>query len=362
MTVPLLTPVFETEVCPWSAAHPRHDHQLVFPLADGRLLLAWSEYYADRPSRATRRIEDLERREGAFGDDFPCRLSGKVSDDGGRSWSDTFTLQENLWGFNVKHPNMIRGSSGEVIFTFTAWESEAQRNIYMKRSTDDCETWSAVSRISDPGWYCTNNDHVLRLRSGRIILPAHGGPGFEFTPGNPLHAFVLYSDDDGDRWRMSRNTMTAPGRGAHEPAVVELSDGRLLCVLRTTCECVYRAWSEDGGETWSEPRPTDLAAPDSPPLLKRLPGSGHLLCLWNNVASRSNWPRTPLTAAVSCDEGATWTAFRNIDDREGHDAAYAAVCFNNDEAVVTYYTRKSDGARDAVVLLKIYRIEQFEPE
>jgi len=106
--------------------------------------------------------------------------------------------------------------------------------------------------------------------------------------------------------------------------------------------------------------PTPLEAPDSPPLLKRLPETGHLLCLWNNIPSDTNWPRNPLTSAVSTDDGETWQNFQDLDNRRGHDAAYAAVLFRDDEALVTYYTRKSDGARDASVVLKIYKTAQFE--
>ena len=361
MKRPLLEPLYELELCPWTAANPRHDHQLIFPLADGRLLLVWSEYYANRPEHVVRGTADPGDRRGVlFHDDFPCRLSGKISCDDGRGWGDTFTLQENLWRYNVKHPNLIRVPSGDVVLTFTAWESKAQRNVYMKRSCDECENWSEITQISEPGWYCTNNDHILRTRTGRIILPSHGGPGFEFKPGNPLHSFVFYSDDDCQTWCMSRNTMTAPGRGAHEPTIVELERGRLLCFLSTTRKCVYKAWSDDGGETWSEPVPTPLEAPDSPPLLKRMPGTGHLLCLWNNIPSDTNGPRNPLTAAVSTDDGETWHNFQDIDNRTGYDVAYAAVLFRGDETLVTYYTRNNDGVRDASVLLKIYETKQFE--
>jgi hypothetical protein len=52
-------------------------------------------------------------------------------------------------------------------------------------------------------------------------------------------------------------------------------------------------------------------------------------------------------------------SFRNIDDRTDHDAAYAAVTFVDDEALVTYYTRSTKWARDAEVMLKIFRISQF---
>jgi len=352
----LLSPVFETVVCPWMAEAPRHDHQLIFPLSGGRLLLVWSEYYVRRPSQILRTPGE---RTGSVGDDFPCRLSGRTSQDGGRTWSERVILQENVWGRNVKHPNMVRLPSGEIVFTFTAWESEEQRNVYMKRSADECESWSEIVQLSEPGWYCTNNDHVLTLSTGRVILPSHGGPGFQFVKGNPLHSFVFYSDDGFRTWRMSENTMVAPGRGGHEPSIVELKDGRLLCFLRTTNKCIYRAWSEDGGVRWSVPEPTGLAAPDSPPLLKRIPTTGDLLLIWNNVPSDGNWPRTPLTAAISRDEGETWENFQDIHNHPDRDAAYAAVTFRGDEALVTYYLRNTDGPRDAEVMLRVYNVNQF---
>ena len=133
----LLEPIYEREACPWTAANPRHDHQLIFPLSDEQLLLVWSEYYANRPAHVLRTEADLESTQGNFTDNFPCRLSGKISSDGGRNWSETFTVQEDLWGYNVKHPNLICLSSGDIVLTFTAWESEKYRNVYMKRSSDN---------------------------------------------------------------------------------------------------------------------------------------------------------------------------------------------------------------------------------
>ncbi len=357
-TKPLLKPVFHSKPCPWSAAHPRHDHQLIFSLSPGRLLLIWSEYYADRPSAVDRQASDAQ---GGVSDEFPCRLSGKISDDRGRSWSDRFTIQDNLWGRNVKHPNLIRLHNGDLALTFTAWESDEQRNVFLKRSTDEGETWSAPVQISEPGWYCTNNDHILRLNSGRILLPSHGGPGFNFVPDNALHSFFFISDDECQTWRLSSDTLTAPGRGAHEPSIVELKDGRLLCLLRTTQGCVYRAYSEDGGDHWSTPEPTALQAPDSPPLIKRIPTTGDLLVLWNDVFSNKNWPRTPLTVGISRDEGATWDQkhFKDLDNRPEHDAAYASALFLEDEVLVAYYTRSREWARDCEVVLNIYKIDEL---
>ena len=153
--------------------------------------------------------------------------------------------------------------------------------------------------------------------------------------------------------------MTAPGRGCHEPTIVELRDDRLMCFLRNSNRRLYRSYSEDGGEHWSEPAPTELPAPESPSLVKRIPSTGDLLLLWNNVASSSNWPRTPLTAAISRDEGDTWTCFKDIDNRPDRDAAYASVSFVGNEALVAYYTRSTNWARDSEIMLKIFRVEQF---
>lgn len=353
-----MQPVFETIVCPWTPENPRNDHQLIFPLKDGRLMIVWSEYYADRPSHVSRRPTD---RGSGFGDEMPCRISAKISADKGRTWGARFVLQENRWHHNVKHPNLMRLPSGETLFFCTGWESSAQRNIFMKRSQDECETWSEIVRISEPGWYCTNHGRAMRLASGRVLLPAHGivGGGPYQGGQSKLCSWVWYSNDGFDTWRKSEE-MTAPGRGAHEPTIVELRDGRLLCILRTTTGRLYRAVSHDEGETWEEPVSTDLSAPDSEALVTRIPSTGDLLLLWNNVALNTNWPRTPLTAAVSADEGETWEKLRDIDARPECDAAYPSVFFQDDEVIVTYYTRMTrEWARDSEVALRIFTIDSF---
>lgn len=357
-STPLLEPQFELTVCPWTSENPRHDHQLIFPLADSRLLFVWCEYYANRPSLVLRKPTT---KKGQAGDSMPCRISAKVSADKGRSWGPRFILQDNLWKQNVKHPNLVRLPSGEILFSFVGWDSNAQRNVYIKRSQDECETWSEISQISEPGFYCANNDHAVTLSTGRILLPAHGviGGGPYLGGKSKLEAFVYCSDDGFQTWRRSSNAMTALGRGCHEPSIVELKDGRLLCLLRTTLGRVYRSYSLDQGVHWSVPEATRLPAPDSPPLVKRIPQTGRLLALWNNVESRSNWPRTPLTSAISDDEGLSWRNFRDIDARVDRDAAYASVFFQDDEALIAYYTRPTSWARDSEILLKAFKVDQF---
>ena len=355
---PLLEPIHDQVVCPWSPAHPRHDHQLVFPLDARRLLLVWSEYYDDDPAPGAK------LGQSGIGDEVPCRISAMTSTDGGRSWNDKRVLQANEWKHNVKHPNLVRLSGSELLFSFVGWDSETQRNVFLRRSLDNGATFGERVRISEPGWYCNNADRALRLSTGRVIIPAHGPfaetyVGDSRYQGGDLHSFVFFSDDGFHTWKRSTDSMTAPGRGAHEPTIVELKDGRLFCLLRNTNREQYFALSDDGGDHWTKPAPSGLPSPESPALVKRIPTTGDLLVLWNNVASKSNWPRTPLTAAISHDEGKTWSHFSDIDNRPDWDAAYPSVTFVGDEALVAYYSRSTKWKRDSEVTLRIFRTEQF---
>ncbi len=312
-----LEPLFEDIACRWTPETPRHDHQLIFPLDDDRLMLVWSEYYSNRPSLINRKPTT---KVGEAVDNVPCRISARISTDRCRTWSDRIILQDNVWRNNVKHPNLLRLPSGEVLFFFTGWDSGNQRNIFMKRSQDNCESWSDIVQVSRPGWFCINHGRVLRLNSGRIILPAHapaknGITGTPYSDDCHLHAFVFYSDDNFQTWRESADSMTAPGRGAHEPSIVELKDRRLMCVLRTTTGRLYRAYSSDQGVHWTKPESTQFPAPDAEPLITRIPTTGDLMVIWDNVESRSNWPRTPLSVAISGDEGETWGNYHDIDAR-----------------------------------------------
>jgi sialidase-1 len=359
--IPTLKSNWERVMCKWSAAHPRNDQQLIFPLTDGRLLFVWCEYYTDNSKLLARRSPFDQ---GGAGDEMPSRISAMISHDKGHTWGEPFVIQENRWKLNVKHPNLLRLNSGEILFTFSGWDSMPQRNIFSKRSKDEGITWSEPEQISEPGWHCTNNDHILRLKTGRILLPAHtviGGSPY-LGGKSKLESYVYFSDDDGRSWQRSADSMTAVGRGCHEPSIIERRNGQLLCFLRNTNQCIYRATSDDRGDHWSEPEPTDLIAPESPSLLKRIPKTGDLLLVWNRVASKSNTPRSPLTAAISSDDGHSWRHIQHIEPPSELDAAYASAFFQDDEVLVAYYTRNRRWSHDSEIMLKAFPLKRFYEE
>ena len=122
--------------------------------------------------------------------------------------------------------------------------------------------------------------------------------------------------------------------GAQEPGLVELADGRVLMYVRTSLGHIYKSYSADRGETWSQPESMEIASPTSPQTIRRVPSTGDMLMVWNHAPGPA---RTPLTLAVSSDEGLTWERFWNIDSEEGHTYAYPSIFFHDDEVLITYY-------------------------
>jgi sialidase-1 len=344
-------------VCPATPDDPRHDHGQILPLKDGRLLLVWCEYYAPDPSKRV----DVTAQGPGVTDESPCRISGKISADDGQTWGQSFTVQENIGADNVKHPNLLRLLNGDILLCFTVRDSKRhQVTVMFKRSKDDGKTWDQPRPVTtEAGVHLVNADHILRLRDGRIILPTFRSP--IYGVGDHYNAYCYYSDDDGETWQQSATCVDLPKRGAEEPAIVELNDGMLLMMMRTSLGKAYRACSKDRGDNWSDPEPTELAAPAAANCLKRLP-SGELLFMWNynyEADHHHQGRRNPLSSAISRDEGQSWQNIKNLVDMRGFDSAYPSVTFWKGKALVTYYHRQEPGPRGTELDLKIVPVEWF---
>ena len=133
--------------------------------------------------------------------------------------------------------------------------------------------------------------------------------------------------------------------GFQEPGVIELKDGRVMMFIRTQLGSQYLSWSSDRGDTWSEPKASDIMSPLSPASIKRIPKTKDLLMVWNDHSHvdpsfRSNetagGKRTPLTVAISRDEGKTWTNARNIVDAPDGWYCYTAIYFTGPRVLLGF--------------------------
>lgn len=244
----------------------RYSEAAVLPLDDTNLLLVVSVF-----------------GDGGH-DSSPAQLLAWRSNDRGRSWGESFAFQSNIGKQNVMSPSFVRLSEREILFFFLVTNSIEDAGMWIRRSLDNGKTWSKPVRIPYEGYGGVANDHVVLLKSGRIVLPS-------WVSRDSLassYSYCFYSDDKGQTWKKSNEiTVNKPSKGrktspaAEEPAVVELKDGRLLMLMRTYVGSFYRSFSTDGGETWSEPTDAGIPAPGAMPTLVRIPKTGDLLLLFN---------------------------------------------------------------------------------
>ncbi len=289
-------------------------------LRDGRLLLAWTEFMGDGKSDWT----------GA-------RLSARISSDQGKTWGERFTLQENIGKMNVMEPDLLRLKSGKVLFLFARKNSEADCAPMVRISKDDAKTFSppvAMTITPSPSYTGFNHDRAIQLRGGRVLMPLFFTSDYRVDPH--IRSRIYYSDDEGVSWKPSETVLDLPQSkaGAQEPGVIELTDGRVMVWVRTDLGRIYRAYSRDKGKTFSELHPiAGVASPRSPQSIKRHPKTGDLILVWNNSPKE----RTPLSTAVSRDEGLTWAHVKVLDDTPGETFAYTSVEWLRDQVFISYY-------------------------
>lgn len=305
--------------------NPRHTEGDIVVLRDGRLLLGWSDFH------------------GGSEDHSEGWISARISADGGRTWGDRYQLQENIGEQNVMSTSFVRSNvSGDILFFFGVKNSRSDLHFRVRRSSDEGQTWSEPVAVGDdPGYYVMNNDRVLQLEDGRLLAPM-AFIDEVFKEGSVFRTVVYYSDDDGRTWNRGPDELEAPKRGAMEPGLAELEDGRILQIIRTQVGKIYHSYSADRGETWSPAQPWIITSPEAPATIVRLQDSRLALFYNPNFVDGAGHggQRTPLVAALSSDEGATWSEPLVIEDDPTHSFSYISATPHEDRLLLTYWVGK----------------------
>ena len=318
--------------------YPRHGSATIVELGDGTLLLAWMEHVGG---------------EMIGHDHAPCNIASMKSRDGGHTWTDRRILVANAPGdINIHYPCLLRLASGDILFCYQRLHELApgapqRATSFVCRSSDDGETFSSPTKHNTLQDTSTAAILLMQLSSGRILYPVQNVMGDWCGPTDHQVNGCSYSDDDGHSWKMSDNWIDLPLRGAMEPSIVELKDGRLLMYMRTQLGAVFQSESADGGTTWSKPQTTSLQAPESMPCLTKIPTTGDLLVIWNNSLYDPEFDhcgkRTPLTVAVSRDEGLTWENVKDIETDPDYEFTNPACHFTSrDKVIIMYEASKMD--------------------
>jgi sialidase-1 len=370
-----------------SPTNGRNSEATFVTLDSGRILLIWSKFIGENHS------------------DFGAGvIACRWSDDGGRTWSDRerVLVKKDRKATNVMSPSALRLKDGRIALLVLRKEGMDQCIPWIRFSDDELKTLSDPVRcVLAPAYYVVNNDRLIQLKSGRLIMPIslhrYRGPselkpmdelpgdtnthyprGLEPFIGLPGIILFYFSDDGGKTWLESRQSFYRcfpDGSGLEEPGIVETKRG-LWCYSRTGIIGEHarkkdvRQWSsfsKDGGQTWTEPEPSEFVSPCSPMQVKRMthgPRAGKdLLAIWNDHSGRFrvskfkpiSWARTPLVCAISSDEGKTWKKHRLLESAPDQGFCYPA-CHFTDDAVLMSYNAGGAQSRNPLDTQRVRRI------
>ena len=256
--------------------HTENQHFLVTETLSGAFLAVWT--------RAT-------------GEAMPDQhFVASRSTDRGRTWSPPAQLapeptrppeQIASWGFPVVVPHTGR------IYVFwnqnigiTSTRRDLTALLAYRWSDDDGLTWSndmhmlsvPKAATSDPDPDQPENFVIYQApiitRRGEVMVGfGRMGPGkaVQYLFDNGCESWFLRFDNILTESDPSKLTITVFPQAEHglsvpwpekpqvsccqEPTIQDLSDGRMICVMRTATGYIYYALSSDGGHSWDQPRP-----------------------------------------------------------------------------------------------------------
>ncbi len=353
----------------------RNSEGAFIKLNDGRILFIYTRYNTTN-----------------WGDGAKADLVSITSSDGGKTWSDWKMVVKNE-AQNVMSVSLLRLQDGRIAMAYLE-KSFKDRQLKEKlegdpgvidcrpffcTSSDEGETWTKPVDVCKvpPMFIVLNNDRLVQLKSGRLIIPV--SIHHTITPERKngkwdfgrffqrSETYFYLSDDNGENWREAQQCCYPPqwlSSGLREPGVIELNDNRVMAWFRTNNVSQYKAFSNDGGETWSAAEPArEFPSVESPLSMKRDPKSGELVAVWCDRDPRwginptgESWGRTPLVIARSKNNGASWYGHRIIEDAPDHGFCYIAMLFDDDALLLAYCC---GGGKDGIVLqdTRIRRIQ-----
>lgn len=313
-------------------------------------------------------------------------ISAVYSSDQGRRWTQPAPLlsSENSGALSVSSTSFVRMLDGNLGGFFTAQITRIDDlRMFLSVSSDEGRSWSEFKPCQpSPGYYVTNNDRILRLSSGRLLVPSayhdisFDGESVNMTYDSTFNinfygsCHFFYSDDDGATWRQSDNSVAInaarSSTGVQEPGVVEIHPGVIWGLGRTDLGRHYEFFSFDNGQTWTHAEPSRFTGPCSMLAIKRNPRDRSLIAVWNPVPSyvsqeydQPHFKRSQLVYSISYDNGVSWEPPVFIENSDDGDFTHPAVYFTNDGVLFSYNTAFGQKVKRSSVRIRFVRYREL---
>ncbi len=237
---------------------------------------------------------------------------------GSSHWSQPKRIAGNPFR-SLGNPVVWQGPDGLVwLFYVTRFgDTWSTSRIKVKISRDGAVSWSDSALLTiEPGTMV--RAHPIVLQTGEYLLPIYHETGHDTELVGPgTTSFFLRYNPSNKKWSSSKRIRS--DHGNLQPAVAQVDDRHLIAYCRrgggyepTTEGYLIRSESRDGGHTWGKGTNSSFPNPNSAVDFIKL-RSGRLLLVYNHNMN----DRTPLTAALSSDNGKTFPHRMNIAAGQG---------------------------------------------
>lgn len=343
--------------------NPRNGEGDFIRLKNGDIMFAYAEYTGD-----------------SWEDHVDAHISAVFSSDEGESFHGKRMLfPKEPHAANNMCVSLIRLNNGDIgLFYLRVIENEKRitlSEIILRRSSDEGATWSEPQVcISQNKYFVMENDRLVRLKSGRLLLPLNlhiTGENLQIEGRG--RTVYFYSDDDGETWADTNNCIEHPHKepsfGLQETGVIQFESGRLFSFSRTGSGTQFESFSDDEGMTWTTPRPSSIFfSPPSPMTMEHITDK-YTVALYNPIPNYPGKPkvemsgRTPVLCLVSDGDGSKiWSEHRAyyLEDDLTNGYCYYSIFVGENYFLVSYY--HSNNSKVCLTACKIKKIMISEIE
>lgn len=250
------------------------------------------------------------------------------------------------------NPVLFQKKDGSIVLFYKVGERIPEWKTWVTESRDEGRTFTPPREMvkgDAGGGRGPVKNKPLRLKDGTVLAPGS-------VEGEYWDCFVDISADDCETWERSSlvpvrrasceyHRLHRPyekhylyGKGILQPALWQDDQEHVHMLLRSTSSKIFRSDSSDGGHTWCVAYDTGLPNNNSGIDLVRRE-SGEIILVYNpreNLPGMFHGPRTPLTVAVSTDNGDHFHDALNLEDTAGVFCYPAIICSRQGEILLTY--------------------------
>ncbi len=252
------------------------------------------------------------------------------------------------------NPVLFQAPDGVVHIFFKVGPNVREWRTWTMQSADEGATWSEACEIApnDPLATGPVKDKPIVLSDGTWLAPN------SVETSDWWDVFVDRSSDSGETWEHSAYVAidhpAFEGKGAIQPTLWESEAGRVHMLVRTTAGRIWRSDSDDGGSSWAPLYETDLPNNNSGIDLTKL-HDGALALVYNHADEQG--VRSPLTIALSFNNGKSWPHRLDIESEDG-EFSYPAIIPTTKGIAITYTWKREriafwHGSIEQVTLPKI---------